>query len=174
MDKIRLIEEPDCWCGPNSQLATPKDFPEISEDHFALDAVSQRDLEQLLHRQPAPAGASGFQLRDAPPAHLAKQQQLKAALDRSAVELHAQPAQLQAKMRELWRLNNIEVYDLSTVDYDHLAALQSNFPLLQPLDASDSHHLTLPRFQQKPRQAQAPSRPRTQAPAPSFGLEDPC
>ena len=171
MDKIKLIEEPDCWCGPHSQLAAPRDFPQVPDDHFALDPAHCRDLERMIAERSGVA-AAGFELRSAPPGLAAKQQQLMAAMDRSTAQLHEQPEVLRAAVRELWRANNIEVYDLSTVDYDHAEALRSNFAGGLPLDASDGAHLTQPRFCPPPRMAleHRPARPR--APAPSFDPEE--
>lgn len=175
MQKLKLVEEPDCWCGPNSQLALPKDFREVPEDHFALDAASSRELELLLEQRSreATGGLPGFTLRNAPPSLATKQRQLAAELDRATVQIHAQPEQLHAAMRELWRANNIEVYDLSAVDYDHAAALRSNFADAQLLDASDSQHLQQPRFVPPPRMAQEKqaARGRGSGPSPSFADE---
>lgn len=117
MENIKLIKEPDCWCGPNSSLAEPEQFRDIPEDYFRLPERETKELEDLIRRKcgvnelglpPQP----DFTLKGASEAVVAKQKELARALDASNHRMKLYPEETKQKVEELWKLNNVNLNDL--------------------------------------------------------------
>jgi hypothetical protein len=112
MQNVKLIKEPDCWCGPNSTIAEPQPFRDIADGHFDLPEKEIKDLEDLIARKgkvnefglPPPVD---FKLRGTSEATAMKQNELAKALDASNHRMKVHPEEMREKVEELWKLNNV-------------------------------------------------------------------
>ena len=116
MDGIKLIKEPECWCGPNSVAAEPRPFRDIPEDHFQLTAKETGELQTLWESKakedefghPPPAE---FVLKGGPADFQTKQRQLSAALDEHTAKMKRNPEESRPIIDELLKLNNVSLCD---------------------------------------------------------------
>lgn len=116
MDNLRLLKEPECWCGPNSIAAEPQPFKDIPEDHFQLTAKQSKELQELYDRK-AKADDYGvppspeFKLKGGPSAFESKQKDFSAALDAHVSQRKRHPEACRPVLEELWKLNNVSQCD---------------------------------------------------------------
>jgi hypothetical protein len=127
---IKYMNEPECWVGPNSILAEPEPFPDIPEDHFQLRPEESQELQKMIDEKCQTDfmgynAKNKFALQSPSKDFNKKQQELSASLDKGLHDIYSDQEKLRKDVEPLWKLNNIMVYDLSDVDYDHAAAMES-------------------------------------------------
>ena len=115
MQNVKLIKEPDCWCGPNSSIAEPEPFRDIAEDHFNLQDKDKKELEDLITKKgrvnefglPPPVD---FKLRGVSEATARKQEEMARALHASTHRMKVHPEETMKEVEELWKLNNVGTF----------------------------------------------------------------
>ena len=111
INNIRLMKEPECWCGPNSILEEPNDFREVDDDHFRLDNDRSRDIQRLIddrcvYDHPSQSNST-FIIRGTSENHRDKQKRLMEEMDRKTKQLYEDKDQLARDVQDLWKLNNV-------------------------------------------------------------------
>jgi hypothetical protein len=117
MDGIKLLKEPECWCGPNSVAVEPQPFKQIPEDHFQLTPKECKEIQQILDSkgQPDEFGVpppSTFTLKGVPTEFKPKQLHFSSALDQHISMMKKNPQESRPVLEELWKLNNVVFFDL--------------------------------------------------------------
>lgn len=128
---LKLMKEPECWCGPDSVAKEPEPFREVPEGHFQLTTAQADELNQIYQQRRSDPhnlpqeGTSGFVLKGGSAEFERKRHQLLESLDHGIRSLYNDPqSPLKATVSELLRVNNIQEYDLSGVEYNQSDALK--------------------------------------------------
>lgn len=119
MDQIKLLKEPECWCGHNSIAAEPQPFKEIPDDHFQLSQKDCKELQEILERKGRPnefgvPPPSTFVLRGDAKESQPKQRDFSAALDQHVTFMKQNREISRPIIDDLLRANNVRLFDLGS------------------------------------------------------------